>query len=62
MPKIDKSKNWLILAQSEIFHSAVNDDYFADFFKDKNVETIPLVSSGLDKWDGGNTYYVVKQK
>lgn len=40
----------------------MNDDYFADFFKDKDVETIPLVSSGLDKWDGGNTYYVVKQK
>lgn len=62
MPKIANSKNWLILAQSEIFGQAVNDDYFNEFFKDKNVEVIPLVSSGLDKWDGGNTYYVVREK
>ena len=62
MPKIDKSKNWLILAQSEVFGQAVNDDYFNNFFLDKDVEKIPLVSSGLDAWDGGNMYYVVRGK
>ncbi len=60
MPKIDKSKNWLILAQSEVFGYKVNDDYFNNFFLDKNVDKIPLVSSGLDVWDGGNMYYVVR--
>jgi len=62
MPKIDKSKNWLILSQSAIFGQEVNNDYFQNFFKNKQVETIPLVSNVLDMWDGGNTYYVVKQK
>lgn len=60
MPKIDQSKNWLILAQSEVFGQKVNDDYFNNFFLDKNVEKIPLVSDGLNKWDGGNMYYVVR--
>ncbi len=60
MPKIDKSKNWLVLAQSAVFGLEVNDDYFNNFFMDKNVEKIPLVSDGLNKWDGGNMYYVVR--
>ena len=60
MPKIDKSKNWLILAQSSVFGLEVNDDYFNNFFMDKNVEKIPLISNGLDVWDGGNMYYVVR--
>lgn len=61
MPKIDKSKNWLILAQSEVFGFKVNDDYFNNFFLDKDVEKIPLISNGLDVWDGGNMYYVVRR-
>ena len=60
MPKIDKSKNWLILSQSKIFGEEVNNDYFNNFFLDKNVENIPLISNGLDVWDGGNMYYVVR--
>lgn len=60
MPKIDKSKNWLILAQSAVFGLEVNDDYFNNFFMDKDVEKIPLISDGLNKWDGGNMYYVVR--
>lgn len=62
MPKIDKSKNWLILAQSEVFGQKVNDDYFNNFFADKEVEKIPLISNGLDVWDGGNTYYVARDR
>jgi len=61
MPKIKDSKNWLILAQSNIFGFSVNEDYFANFFKDKNMTQIPLVSDGLIKWDGGNNYYIVKE-
>jgi hypothetical protein len=61
MPKIKDSKNWLILAQSNIFGFSVNEDYFANFFKDKNMTQIPLVSDGLIKWDGSNNYYIVKE-
>jgi len=61
MPKIDQSKNWLILAQSKIFGWDHNEDYFKKFFADKNCTSIPLISDGLNKWDGGNNYYVVKQ-
>ena len=61
MPKIKDSKNWLILAQSEVFGFSVNEGYFDTFFKDKNVNKIPLVSDGLAKWDGGNHYYIVKE-
>lgn len=61
MPKIKDSKNWLILSQSNIFGFSVNEDYFANFFKDKNMTQIPLISDGLVKWDGGNNYYIVKE-
>jgi hypothetical protein len=61
MPKIKDSKNWLILSQSNIFGLSVNEDYFANFFKDKNMTQIPLISDGLVKWDGGNNYYIVKE-
>lgn len=61
MPKIKDSKNWLILSQSKIFGMAVNEEYFQDFFKDKNMKQFPLVSSGLDAWDGSNNYYIVKE-
>lgn len=60
MPKIQNSRNWLILAQSSVFGQEVNDDYFNNFFTTKQVTKIPLVSAGLDAWDGGNMYYVVR--
>jgi hypothetical protein len=61
MPKIEKTKNWLIMAQSTIFGHAVNDKYFTDFFSDKNLTKIPLGSEDMKKWDGDNTYYVVHE-
>jgi hypothetical protein len=60
MPKIDQSKNWLIMAQSEIFGQKVNDEYFTNFFKDKNMTKIPLGSEQMKQWDGDNNYYVVR--
>jgi hypothetical protein len=60
MPKIDQSKNWLIMAQSEVFGQKVNDEYFTDFFKDKNLTKIPLGSEDMKQWDGDNNYYVVR--
>jgi hypothetical protein len=60
MPKIDQSKNWLIMAQSEVFGQKVNDEYFTNFFKDKNLTKIPLGSEDMKQWDGDNNYYVVR--
>jgi hypothetical protein len=60
MPKIDQSKNWLIMAQSEVFGQKVNDEYFTNFFKDKNLTKIPLGSEQMKQWDGDNNYYVVR--
>lgn len=60
MPKIDQSKNWLIMAQSEVFGQKVNDEYFTNFFKDKNMVKIPLGSEQMKQWDGDNNYYVVR--
>jgi len=61
MPKIDQSKNWLIMAQSEVFGQKVNDEYFTNFFKDKNLTKIPLGSEDMKQWDGDNNYYVVNE-
>ena len=61
MPKIKDSKNWLILSQAAVFGDSFNFSYFREFFKDKNVEEIPLVSAGLDNWDEGNLYFVVQE-
>jgi len=60
IPKIEKSKNWLILSQARVFGQEVNFEYFDKFFANKNAHEIPLVSAGLNAWDGGNKYYVVK--
>jgi hypothetical protein len=61
LPKIKDSKNWLILSQAKVFGDEFNFEYFREFFKGKNVEEIPLVSSGLANWDGANIYFVVKE-
>ena len=61
MPKIDQSKNWLIMAQSEVFGQKVNDEYFTNFFKNKNLTKIPLGSEDMKQWDGDNNYYVVNE-
>ena len=61
LPKIEQSKNWLILSQATVFGENFNFDYFRDFFKNKNLIEIPLISSGLAEWDGGNIYFVVRE-
>lgn len=60
IPKIINSKNWLIMAQSHFHGNNVNDEYFNNLFADRNMTKIPLSSPELDKWDGGNNYYVVR--
>lgn len=61
MPKIIDSKNWLVLSQFSVFGESHNKEYFDNVFSDKKLTKIPLVSPGLEVWDGGNMYYVVKQ-
>jgi hypothetical protein len=61
LPKIKDSKNWLILSQAKVFGEEFNFEYFREFFNDKNLTEIPLVSSGLANWDGSNIYFVVNE-
>lgn len=51
----------LPLNRFRLWASIHNKEYFDKIFANKNVNTIPLVSPGLEVWDGGNIYYVVKQ-